>query len=237
MRALIVSVHDVAPATMPETNWWLDRLESLGLTTSLLVVAGPWRGSAAGDDPSFRRWVDEKRSSGHEIVLHGWTHLQAHSSPWARVMARGAAEFAGVDLAEARRKLDDGIGVMGDLGVERPGFTPPGWILPSPALDAARGAGLAYATTHFSIFDFQRGVRHHIPVICHRPGSRLALAGAQLVRQGAQAISARGRPVRLAIHPGDTREPALVATTIDVIDQALERGVPVLSYAQFLEAA
>lgn len=48
---LVVSVHDVSPATAAATEQWCIDADSLGIPVSLLLITGPGRGVALTDEP------------------------------------------------------------------------------------------------------------------------------------------------------------------------------------------
>src|SRR5262245_61356915 len=99
---IVVSVHDVAPATADETARWCADADRLGIPVSLLVIPGPWRGMQLADAPGYADVLHERRARGDEIVLHGWCHTagpegSALRRAFGRAVARGAAEFAALD--------------------------------------------------------------------------------------------------------------------------------------------
>ena len=71
---LVVSIHDVSPATAEQTRRWCDDADTLGIPVSLLVIPGPWRGMSLSDTPDYARVLTDRVRRGDEIVLHGWTH-------------------------------------------------------------------------------------------------------------------------------------------------------------------
>lgn len=60
-RTLVVSVHDVAPATMTKARRWLANLETFGVRGALLAVPGPWRGRDPAGAPAW--WLRSLRSA------------------------------------------------------------------------------------------------------------------------------------------------------------------------------
>src|SRR5262249_44271334 len=73
--SLVVSVHDVAPASAAETLRWCADADALGIPVSLLVIPGPWRGQQLADTPDFARVLRDRRDHGDEVMMHGWTHV------------------------------------------------------------------------------------------------------------------------------------------------------------------
>ena len=50
---IIVSLHDVAPATATASARWLEVVERQQMVATLLVVPGPWRGSSIDTRPEL----------------------------------------------------------------------------------------------------------------------------------------------------------------------------------------
>src|SRR5258707_607041 len=119
---LVVSVHDIAPATATETQRWLADLDGLGVPASLLVIPGPWRGAELADAPELARDLAARAARGDEIVLHGWTHTAGPGGARGRrligrVVARGAAEFGALDTAQAIERLTYGRAALSAAGL------------------------------------------------------------------------------------------------------------------------
>ena len=77
-RALVVSIHDVAPSTRAKVEKILAKLAGHGVNAcSLLVVPDYHRQGRSLADPGFRSWLHELAANGHEIVIHGFFHQRA----------------------------------------------------------------------------------------------------------------------------------------------------------------
>ena len=233
---LLVSVHDIAPASADATERWLADLDARGIPATLLVIPGPWRGPRLSQNPDLVARLHEAASRGHELALHGWAH-QAGSdgAPWrratARVLARGAAEFAALDAADATARLSAGLAELAALDIEPVGFHPPGWLASPGAYQALRRVGLRYSSSHLFVHDLITGRRHTLPALSHRPGGTGEAFAAGLMRRSAAAMARRGRSFRVALHPDDLRHPGLRATTLAVIDHALAAGYRAGTYS------
>jgi predicted deacetylase len=233
---LVVSVHDVHPATALASRAWVADLDRLGWRSSLLVVPGPWRGATLLHNRPMATWLHERVDRGDEIVQHGWRHEGVPGgSPWRsllnHVVARGCAEFGGLDEAAAAERLSRGGEVLDRLGFRVDGFTPPGWLA-SPGTSAAlRRLGYRYTTTHVGVHDLHRGVVRRAPALCHRPGGGLAeRLGVGLLRAGVRRAVAEGRPIRVALHPADRARPGLVDATLEVLAAAIDAGARSTTY-------
>jgi predicted deacetylase len=238
--SLVVSVHDVAPASAEETLRWCADADALGIPVSLLVIPGPWRGQQLSDTPDFSRVLGERRDHGDEIMVHGWTHVAGPEGSWTRraigrAVARGAAEFAALDEAQAAERLAAGRTVLAGFGLTTPGFTPPGWLASGPAVRALRHAGFTHTTDHFGVRDLRTGRRHRGFALSHRPGGGLSeRLGAAMVEGLGRRIAGRGGFVRIALHPDDLHRPGLRDATLRAIESALRAGAKAQTYAEVI---
>jgi uncharacterized protein len=236
---LVVSVHDVSPATSPESRRWVRDLDERGVPASLLVVPGPWRDATLAADPEFAGWLRDCVEGGHEVCLHGWNHTAPTNEPSGRTLvgnlvARGCAEFWFLGEDEAAERARRGLDVLAGFGLAPTGFTPPGWLASSEAVRGLRRAGLRYVTSHGSVTDLRSGRRLSAPVICHRPHSRGERAGAALMIRGPALFLRPGRTLRMALHPDDLLRPGLRDAALRGIDAALAAGAVALTYEDLL---
>jgi uncharacterized protein len=256
---LVVSVHDVSPATATETAGWCADADALGIPVSLLVIPGPWRGRRLMDEPEYADVLRGRVAGGDEIVLHGWSHQAGREGgrvrrAVGRAVARGAAEFAALREEQATERLSAAGAVLADLGLTTCGFTPPGWLASPAAERAVALAGFAYTTTHFGVRDLRNGRLHRGLALSHRPGGGLGerlgaavvrlgaqravrLGAQRAVRLGAQRAVARRRLVRIALHPDDRHRPGLRDTTMRAIEAVLGAGGRALTYGAVVAAS
>jgi uncharacterized protein len=239
---IVVSVHDVAPATAAETARWCADADSFGIPVSLLVIPGPWRGRRLLDEPEYADVLRDRQARGDELVLHGWTHRAGPEGSRlrrlaGRMVARGAAEFAALDEAQAAQRLAAAREVLGQLGLTTTGFTPPGWLASAAAERALASAGFRYTTTHRGVRDLGTRRLHRAFALSHRPtggpGERI---GAAVLRSGARRAAATGGLVRVALHPDDLHRPGLRDTSLRAIDAVLSAGGRALTYGAVVEA-
>ncbi|MFF3876927.1 DUF2334 domain-containing protein [Streptomyces sp. NPDC001978] len=234
---VVVSVHDVAPATTVQTERWLADLDSLGINASLLVIPGPWRGAELGDAPELAQQLAGRVDRGDEIVLHGWTHTAGPEGSRARrlvgrAVARGAAEFAALAPLQAADRLERGRAALAAAGLTAVGFTPPGWLASPGTVAALRTASFEYVTVHRGLFDLRTGRRFRAFALSHRPGGAGEGTGAALMRAWARRGAGRGALVRVALHPDDLSRPQLRDTTLWAIEHLLGAGARAVTYGQ-----
>ncbi|WP_280242215.1 polysaccharide deacetylase family protein [Nocardia abscessus] len=240
---LVVSVHDVAPASAAETARWCADADRFGIPVSLLVIPGPWRGKRLSGDPDYAAFLRERRRAGDDILLHGWSHRAGPEGGWPRravghAVARGAAEFAALNVGETAAKLHAATEVMAEAGLSTTGFTPPGWLASPGAEQALRTAGFTYTTSHFGAKDLGSGRRYRGFALSHRPGGGWSERfGAAMVDTMARRIAERGGLVRLALHPDDLSRPGLRDTTLRAIDAVLRTGAQATTYGELVGSA
>lgn len=238
---LTVAIHDVAPSTLGQVEWLLERLDALGVTRRVLKVvpAEPRDLDPAPLVALLRR----ETASGAEIVLHGWSH-QVHGAlrgPLvdrlrARAFAPGAAEFLSLGDEQAAERVAAGRERLAAWGVRADGFCAPAWMA-TPSLPAIlRGAGFRYLVTLRGLRDLRRGRWTTLP-----PRGYLGAGVAQerLVRLGTSVLS---RPLRLLLraphrfflHPqsaGDSPDCVRVLTEI----AGLARAHRSVTYGELLD--
>lgn len=237
---MVVSVHDVAPATWTACRRWVEDLEWLGVPTTLLVVPGPWRLPAMADDPGFGAWLRACQRRGHEICQHGWAHVAGGQGSRGRrlvgrAVARGCAEFWTLDEREAVRRLALGRSQLRREGIEPLGFVPPGWLASADALRGMSELGYRYTTSHVAVTDLSTGARHRAVALSHRTGGSLERPGSSLMSRTARFLATQRRPVRIALHPGDVERPHLRSAALDTIDTVMEAGSSPITYLDVVE--
>jgi predicted deacetylase len=239
---LVVSVHDVAPASAEESRSWLAELDRRAVPASLLVVPGPWRGAALADDPHFAAWLRERAQRGDDIVQHGWRHhAGADGCGWRvlteRAIARGAGEFAALSQQAAALRLRAGRSVLARAGLPTSGFTAPGWLHSPGTLRALKAAGFTYTTTHTGVLDLRTGRRHTGPALSHRAGGAGEALAARILIGGAHAVLRMGGLIRIALHPDDLDTPGLRVATLTAIDACLVAGATPCTYRAVVGSA
>ncbi|WP_460698091.1 DUF2334 domain-containing protein [Nocardia thraciensis] len=236
---LVVSVHDVAPATAGETERWCADADALGIPVSLLVIPGPWRGGSLSEAPEFAAFLRGRREHGDEIMVHGWDHRATRAGALkrravARLVARGAAEFATLDSADAEERLRRAVAVMDEQGLSTTGFTPPGWLTSPAAERALIRTGFSHTTDHFGVRDLRSGRRVRGFALSQRPGGLGERLATRLLQVQARRTAERGGFVRIALHPDDLRRLGLRDAALRAIDLALSAGARATTYAEVI---
>jgi hypothetical protein len=86
------------------------------------------------------------------------------------------------------------------------------------------------------VLDLETGESHCVPALSQRPGSAGEALGRTVVDCWARRLTRRAANTRLALHPLDLDNPALVESNLAVIDQLLEVGAKARTYGDFVTA-
>ena len=230
-KRLLASIHDVSPKFEAQVDTLAERLERrVGAGNfAMLVVPDHWDTSPLSASPAFARRLRGWADAGIEMFLHGWRHRDdsPHASGAAAFKARhmtaGEGEFLGLSEAEARRRMREGRAVVEDaIGRPVAGFIAPAWLYGPGAMAALASEGFALAEDHMKVWRPADGtVLARGPVITwasRSPGRiRSSLFFARAARFGLRALPT----VRVAVHPGDTGVPALLASLDATLDALL----------------
>lgn len=243
-RALVISIHDVAPATQPCADEMIRKIAALGATvSSLLVVPDYHRQGRAMADPKFRAWLEKMQQRGHEIVLHGFFHERARrpnetarDKLITRLYTADEGEFYDLGYNEARALIDEAQRDFAAHGFRPRGFIAPAWLLGAEAERAAIDAGMTYTTTLRRVRDFiaLREIGSQSLVYSVRSGWR---RGTSLGwNRWLFSRLTNNSLLRLSLHPPDLSHPAIWRQIEKLIELALRERVP-MTYQSWLTRA
>ena len=239
MSVAIVSLHDVAPATSTQLDRMLDLTD--GFPRSLLVVAGPWRGSSLSDAPQFAERVRSLAAAGDEVVVHGWEHAGPTGMPASlglmvgRLLARGCEEFWAVDEDEARRRIELALCAFDRAGLRPTGFVAPGWLSSPGTMAALRSLQMDFVASHAIVHNLAVGRRSFVPVVSQRPGGRSQAVCAGAAERFVRMAAAIGAPIRVAIHPGDMDHADCVKSVRSSLEVLRNRGYRFTTYGGYVD--
>ncbi len=246
--ALCVAIHDVAPATWPECEHLLNAVRAVARVPISWLVVPRYHGSTARS-PSYEAALERLQGEGHELILHGLTHLDTGPpSSGLRGLGRrllrtvytqGEGEFATLEADEARRRIDAGLAWFAERGWPVSGFVPPAWLISEAACQTLHQYAFDY-TTRYGSFRLLRpahtlGSPALVYAARNRTGRVLSPVAAML-----QATLMRNAPlVRLALHPRDAHHPRLVRHAQQLIGQLLgtREAVTKATFARRLSAS
>jgi predicted deacetylase len=210
-RAVVVSIHDVAPATHERVRRILRDLEARGVSIcSLLVVPNYHRSGESMADRQFAEWLCELQSRGHEIVIHGYFHERARRRRESlrdrlitRLYTADEGEFFDIGYDEALRLIRRAREEFENEGLRPIGFIAPAWLLSMEAEAAARDAGIRYTTRIATVRDFDADKDFHSRSMVYSTRAAWRRA-ASIVWNTMLFRRLTNTPlVRLGIHPPD----------------------------------
>ncbi|HWR98719.1 MAG TPA: DUF2334 domain-containing protein, partial [Candidatus Methanoperedens sp.] len=199
---------------------------------TMLVVPDFHRRAPLAAHPEFVRWLRARADAGVEMLLHGFTHVDEteHRSARQRWLSRAVTaregEFLGLDVAEARRRLEVGRRRLEDaVGRAVDGFVAPAWLYGPGALAALREAGFRVAEDHWRVFSpADGGTLLRSPVVSWASRTPARLASSLLWSRAATLVLRPLRHARVGIHPHDADHDALVREIGRVIAAFLRAG-------------
>lgn len=215
-RAVCVSIHDVAPATWPACLRLLDAVRAVADIPLTLLVVPRYHGGAA-DHAGCERMLGELRLGGHELALHGYTHLDrgppvrgAAAYFRRRIYTTAEGEFAAIGSLRAQRLLALGMAWFARRAWPVSGFIAPAWLLGPGAWQALGRLPLDYTTTltHFHLLPARRAL--FAPSLVYSARNR---SGRWLSPLAVSALARALKPaplVRLSLHPADAAHPHLL---------------------------
>lgn len=244
-RRLLVSIHDVSPRFEVE----VDRLRALlsayvpESRIAMLVVPNHWGQAPILPRSRFAGRLRDWAEAGSEMFVHGWFHRDdvPHQHRIDRFRAQSLTaregEFLGLSEAAAIERMIAGRSLIEEI-IDAPaaGFVAPAWLYGPGALTAARSLGFAICEDHLRVWEpASDRILCRGPVIAWASRSRAriaaSLAGAWLLRHSL----ARSPVVRVAVHPGDLRSPAILRS-IEHCLEALAGGREPIRYGELAKA-
>ncbi len=218
-RTLCIVIHDVAPQTRERCQTILDALARIGdFPVTLLAVP---RHHGAERDAGFEAWLRQRAERGDDVALHGYLHRD-DGVPGGlldrlrrRVYTRGEGEFWDLPLAEARRRIDAGLGWLASLGIVPAGFVAPAWLMGETAWAAVRERPFGYTCSLKQVFRLASAGGTAANLRCQAQVYSSSTAWRRWTSVAWNATLARLQRhhgvVRLELHPGDVQWPVFGA--------------------------
>ncbi len=241
-KLLLASIHDVGPRFEREVDQLAEQLSRIlgGPKFAMLVVPDHWGEAPLAANPAFQRRLRDWADQGVEMFVHGWFHkdLSQHSGAAAfkaRHMTAGEGEFLGLTREEAGRRMADGRKLVEDvIGRAAAGFIAPAWLYGEGALAALADNGFALAEDHMKVWQPETGqVLAKGPVITWASRSVPRQLSSRFFASLARTFLHPQQVMRIAVHPGDTRVPALI-DSIEATYSAFAARRPAGRYADLL---
>ena len=240
--ALIVSLHDLHPASFLLAARQRDQLREWGVKeASLLVIPFYHHGALFREDLEFCRWVDHQRIEGDEAVVHGFFHSREERAKglqgwfWTEIYTRREAEFFDLPPAVAGERLRLARELFAAQGWPAEGFVAPGWLMDPRLPGLLAREGFRYTTRISGILTL-RPVERWTAAQTHcwstRAGWRRAssLAWNRLLSQSGSARDV----VRVSLHPSDFLYRTIRNQIERLVKQTLDRGGRPLTYLRYV---
>jgi len=213
-RRLLISLHDVAPPTWEACRRVAERLDQLGAAPYSLFVV-PWfhRGDSIAARPGFIEWLRRQQERGHEILLHGYTHIVEQRSARglnairAALLSDGEEEFYHLDRDSFSARVCLGRDNLAQAGFRPRGFVAPAWLMPAFGIETVLQCGFGYTETLTRVhFSGETGSLRS-PCLVFSPRTRLRLACSIAWNRALATLARRAAAMRVAIHPADEAVP------------------------------
>ncbi|MDX1674160.1 MAG: polysaccharide deacetylase family protein [Longimicrobiales bacterium] len=205
-RRAIVTLHDVAPATLEACLEVLHVLDGKGVDpVTLLVVPGTgWSGS--------RLDVLRTLAERHPLAGHGWSHrapppTTTYHRVHGAVLSRAEGEHLSRDRTELLGRVQRCAHWFEQVGLGTPDtYVPPAWALGRLTRSDLRALPFRYWETLTGIRDARTGTFRVLPLVGYQADTRLRAWGLRGLNAFNRAVAVgTRRPLRIAIHPQDLR--------------------------------
>ena len=204
VRPLLLSIHDVMPATLEQTHSIMARLKSFGYRrVTLLVVPG----SGWQDDTldSLRTLVED----GAELAGHGWVHRvdrirgirhRVHSA----LLSRNVAEHLALDVPGRVALMQRCFDWFAEQALPTPAlYVPPAWAMgPMPKRELGRLPFRQHETLG-GVYDVKTMRFRRLAMVGFEADTAFRAASCRLWNWLNDKSAGRSRPLRIAIHPHD----------------------------------
>jgi predicted deacetylase len=242
LRALCVSIHDVAPATWPQCDYLLQAIRAVAdIPVSLLVVPAYHRQGAP--DKDFERRLEQRLARGDELVLHGYTHLDEGppARGWREALVRGVytrseGEFYAIDRTEARRRLALGRKWFAQRGWPLEGFVAPAWLMGPGAWQALAEFQFNYTTSLRRFHLLAEGEVIDSPSLVYTVRSGIRRHASRAWNNVGFRRLAHNPLLRLSLHPADAAYPGIVRHAQRLTAAALRDDRQPMTKAAFARA-
>ncbi|VVM08279.1 hypothetical protein MAMC_02032 [Methylacidimicrobium cyclopophantes] len=241
--ALIVSLHDVHPASLPLVARQREQLREWGVNeASLLVVPAYHYGSLFCEDAEFCRWIDLQRKEGDEAVLHGYFHARKEPAGglrdwfWTEIYTCREAEFFDLSDDVAEERLRSARRLFAAQGWPAEGFVAPGWLMADRLPQLLAREGFRYTTRIDGILAL-RPVERWIAGRTYCWSSRAAWRRTtSLAWNRLLSHTTVDGVVRVSLHPSDFVYPRIRAQIERVVKQRLDRGSRPFTYLRYVSS-
>lgn len=204
-RKLLISIHDVTPATLGQTESILERLAHQGLLPATLLLV-----------PN-RDWESRHIEKLNEWLLHGRVHLAGHGwnhhtdrisglKHWlhSQFISQNVAEHLAVDRWGRLEIIQRCYRWFEDHSLPIPClYVPPAWALGSLPRDAHQSIPFALIETLTGVYNLRRNEFIRSPMSGFEAHNVVQSIGCRVWNGINNLVASKELPLRVAIHPGD----------------------------------
>jgi len=200
----IVSIHDVAPATLSRVEAIIERLPPQCRKNLLLLVI-PGVAWSSSDLETLRHW----QASGFILVGHGWQHhCESIKSLYHRahslLLSRRAAEHLSHNRHQICALLKRNHDWFSDSGLLPPDFyVPPAWALGDVDKKTLQSSPFRYFETTSGLYDAKHNRWQRLPLVGFEADTLVRAASLGVWNRFNEALCSKSKPLRISIHPYD----------------------------------
>ena len=208
-----VVIHDVAPSTWPACQRVIQAVREVADIPMTLLVVPRYHQQPA--QQLFVRAMHKQISRGHELALHGYSHLdEGQPQNWRDHILRrwytaGEGEFCALSEQDALQKLHAGIRWFESHQWPLHGFVAPAWLLSPGTWRAICQLPLSYTSTLNAVYTLPRAAK--LQSACMAFSTRSLWRRLASLPRNALVSACWGHHslVRLELHPHDADYPLI----------------------------
>lgn len=227
--SIVVSLHDVAPATQQIAAHIISELGRVGVRVcSVLVVPDYHHAGLSMDNRQFVTWLRALEADGHEIVIHGYFHERPlkenenlRDKFLTRFYTRNEGEFYDLSYEDALRRIVTARDAFQEQGLKPRGFVAPAWLLSTQAEQAVRDAQLEYTTRLRTICDLRSGTVFPARTVVYSVWSNWRRDVSRAWNAILFRLIGADPLLRISIHPPDYSCPAIWKQIVRLIETSI----------------
>ena len=226
MRALCVSIHDVAPATLDACVHITDALRRIDGTLPLTLLVVPRYHGNTSVPRIYSEWIETRLTRGDELALHGLTHRDETPAPTGlsdrvrrRLYTAGEGEFADLTRNEAAERIGRGRAWFVQRGWPLQGFVAPAWLLSPGTWDALNDFDFVYTTTLSRFHILKAGIVLRAPTVVYSTRSSMRRWLSRGWNAALSQATHRMPLVRVGFHAADAAHPEIMTQALKLVER------------------
>lgn len=239
--SVLLVLHDVAPQTLPDYEYFVAQVDALGLIPlTWLVVPNFHRCNDVEGNTQFQRFLQHRLSRGDELALHGYYHCDDGPPPrtpqdyFMRRVYTWEGEFYSLTTAQAMARVQAGIELFQRLAWPLQGFVAPAWLMSDGTRQALRQLPLAWTSDAQHLYRLPDFSQVDAPGLVWSARSPLRRRVSKLVSDYRAARLCGAPTIRLGLHPVDMRHESSRNYWLDTLRRLMENGRVPMTKSQWL---